>query len=96
MVTIENTLIAPLITEKATAATEKHNRFGFKVNLRANKNQIRIAVERLYDVKVRDVLTQIRPGKVRQFGAKAKKFSRTKIAYVKLETGQKIEFFRGI
>lgn len=47
----------PIISEKATAAGEKFNRFTFSVNKKANKIEIKEAVERLYSVKVTDVRT---------------------------------------
>ncbi len=47
----------PIISEKATAAGEKFNRFTFSVDKKANKIEIKEAVERLYSVKVTDVRT---------------------------------------
>ena len=57
-------LIAPVITEKATIASE-HNKVVFKVARTATKPQIKEAVEKLFDVKVKSVNTLIRKGKVR-------------------------------
>ncbi|MCE2711781.1 MAG: 50S ribosomal protein L23 [Cryomorphaceae bacterium] len=47
----------PIITEKATATTEKHNRFTFEVDRSANKIEIKKAVEKMYGVSVTDVRT---------------------------------------
>jgi|SRR6218665_1268967 large subunit ribosomal protein L23 len=47
----------PIITEKATAASEKSNSFTFEVDRKANKLQIKGAVEKMYNVKVTDVRT---------------------------------------
>jgi large subunit ribosomal protein L23 len=47
----------PIITEKATLASEKLNRFSFEVDRKANKIEIKNAVEKMYNVKVRDVRT---------------------------------------
>lgn len=47
----------PLITEKATAAGEKFNRFAFSVDKKANKIEIKKAIEKLYSVHVTDVRT---------------------------------------
>jgi large subunit ribosomal protein L23 len=59
-------LIAPVVTEKATMASE-HNKVVFKVARTATKPQIKEAVEKLFDVKVKSVNTLIRKGKVRIF-----------------------------
>lgn len=96
MTHIENILIRPMITEKATMQAEKFNRFGFEVCLKSNKNQIRSAIETLYDVKVVDIATSVRPGKIRRKGKHVGKTGKTKRAFVQLEVGQKIEFFKGV
>ena len=96
MAQLENVLVRPLITEKASFASEKYNRFGFVVDLKANKHQIKEAVEKLYDVKVLDVKTSIAAGKPKRFGRVVKKTPKTKKAYVQLGEGQKIEFFKGV
>lgn len=93
---LENIIVKPLITEKAATATDKYNRYGFVVELKANKNQIKEAVERLYDVKVLSIKTNITPGKLKRAGKSIKKTSKIKKAYVELGEGQKIEFFKGI
>ena len=93
---LENVLKKPLITEKASLTTEKYNRYGFVVDLKANKNQIKMAVEKLYDVKVLDVKTSIAPGKQKRFGKVVKKTSKSKKAFVQLGEGQRIEFFKGV
>lgn len=56
-------LLRPLITEKMTADSEKHNRYGFIVSKGANKIEIRKAVEEQYGVKVTGVRTHIIDGK---------------------------------
>lgn len=86
----------PLITEKTALATESGNVFGFSVDLKANKNQIKTAIENLYDVKVLAVRTCITPGKTKRTMKGFFKTSKTKKAYVVLAEGQKIEFFKGI
>ena len=93
---LENILKRPLLTEKSTLETERNNRFGFYVDLKANKNQIKKAVESLYDVKVLNVKTSILPGKLKRVGRSVAKSSKRKKASVQLEEGQKIEFFKGI
>ena len=58
--------------------------------------QIKEAVEKLYDVKVLNVKTSILPGKVRKAGKATVKSSKSKKAFVQVEEGQKIEFFKGV
>ena len=96
MAHLEEIIIRPLITEKASIATEKNNRYGFEVRLKSNKNQIKAAIEKLYDVKVIDVKTNILPGKMKRVGKSVKKTSKSKKAFIKLGEGQKIEFFKGV
>jgi len=96
MAQLENVLKKPLITEKTSIISEETNRYGFVVELKASKNQIKTAVESLYDVKVLNVKTSILPGKVKKAGKTVKKTSKTKKAYVQLAEGQKIEFFKGV
>ena len=54
-------LIRPIITERATVLTERFNQFVFQVERKANKYQIRSAVESVYGVKVKKVATMIVP-----------------------------------
>lgn len=96
MAYLEEVLRKPLITEKTSVATDSHNRFAFIVDLKANKHQIKNAVEKLYDVKVLNVKTNITPGKVKRAGKTVKKTSKIKKAFVQLAEGQKIEFFKGV
>lgn len=93
---IQDVLLKPLITEKASTGSDKFNRFGFMVALEANKNQIKNAVEKLYDVKVLNIKTSVLPGKVKRAGKTVKKTSKTKKAFVQLKDGQRIEFFKGV
>ena len=97
MLGIESVLIKPLMTEKSSQATEAANRYSFQVNPKANKNKIKSAVEKFFDVKVLNVRTSVSPGKLRRSGNKGqKKTSSTKKAWVQIQDGQKIEFFKGI
>lgn len=96
MLGLENVLVKPLLTEKTSKETEAFNRYAFVVNPKANKNQIKTAVEKYFDVKVVSVRTSVLPGKTKRAGRGMKKSSSTKKAYVQLQDGQKIEFFKGI
>jgi len=83
----------PLITEKATWESQRHNRVSFAVDRRATKTQVRRAVQQLYDVKVEKVLTQIRKGEHfrNRFGYGKK--SDWKKAVVVLAEGDQIDLF---
>ncbi len=93
---LEQVLKRPLITEKTSMETENFNRYSFVVDLKANKNQIKNAIESLYDVKVVAVRTNITAGKIKRAGKLTKKTSKFKKAFVQLAEGQKIEFFKGV
>ena len=89
---MKSILKAPHITEKATNLTEK-NQHVFKIGKKANKNEIKKAIENLYKVKVLDVKIINVPAKRRQFGGISGWRKGYKKAIVKLEKGQKIEIF---
>lgn len=93
---MKSIILKPLITEKATLAQEKHNRYSFIVDLKANKNVLRNEIETTYNVKVVDIKTSILPGKVKRVGKSIKKTSKTKKAFVTLEAGQEIKYFTGV
>ena len=93
---MKNIIIKPLITEKATLAQEKHNRYSFVVNLKSNKNILKNEIETLYNVKVVSIKTSILPGKVKRVGKSVKKTSKIKKAFVTLDAGQEIKFFTGV
>ena len=88
-------IIAPVITEKATMASE-HNKVVFKVRKNATKPQIKEAVEKLFDVKVKNVNTLIRQGKVKMFKNKVGQQSDVKRAIVTLEEGHRIDVTTGL
>ena len=84
-----------MITEKATTASE-HNKVVFKVARTATKPQIKEAVEKLFDVKVKSVNTLIRKGKVRVFKGRPGELQTTKRAIVTLEEGHRIDVTTGL
>lgn len=92
----EQILIKPMLTEKSSVTTEEQNRYVFQVKLKSNKNQIKTAVEKMFNVKVVGVNTSILPGKVRRTGKSTKKAGSTKKAYIQIQEGQKLELFKGI
>lgn len=81
----------PVITEKVTTHTERGNVYGLRVDNKANKVQIRHAVEKIWGVKVLKVSTMIRKGKPSRSRFARSKKPDTKIALVKLAEGQSIE-----
>lgn len=88
-------LIRPLITEKTTAMMQD-NKYTFIVQLKANKVEIRQAVEQIFKVKVLDVNTIRVLGKMKRMGKTQGRRPDYKKAIVKLAPGQRIEFFEGL
>ena len=88
-----NVIIKPLVTEKSTHQQTTRNVYAFQVHRHANKNQIKHAVEKLYDVKVADVRTMVRKGKPRRSRFKMTKTSDWKRAIVVLDENSRIELF---
>jgi large subunit ribosomal protein L23 len=88
-------IVSPVITEKATLASE-HNQVIFRVAPHATKPQIKEAVEKLFDVKVKHVNTLIRKGKVRNFRGRRGMLSDVKKAVVTLEEGHRIDVTTGL
>ena len=90
-------LVKPLVTEKMTNLTERYNRYGFVVDRRATKPQIKKAVESLYDVTVDNVNTMIHGGKVKsrftKGGVITGKTNAYKKALVTLVDGDSIDFY---
>jgi large subunit ribosomal protein L23 len=95
-----NILIKPIVTEKMTSQTEDYNRYGFLVEKKANKIQIRKAVEEIYGVTVESVNT------MRYGGKKKSRFTKSGIltgrtdsykkAIITLVEGDQIDFYSNI
>jgi len=88
-------LLRPIITEKTTVLTGS-DKYVFEVDLRANKNQIREAVQIAFNVRVVEVNTMVMKGKPKRFGRKVVNRPDWKKAIVTLTPGDKIELFEGI
>ena len=88
-------ILSPIITEKATIASEQ-NKVTFRVAPHATKPQIKEAVEKLFDVKVKNVNTLTRKGKVRMFRNTRGQKSDVKRAIVTLEEGHTIDVTTGL
>lgn len=86
----------PVITEKSSYIKDVGNYVAFEVDKRANKVQIKRAIEDLFKVKVVDVKTIVMPGKEKRLGRSVGRVPSWKKALVKLKEGEKIEFFEGV
>ncbi|HEY5794707.1 50S ribosomal protein L23 [Bosea sp. AAP35] len=85
----------PVITEKATMLSE-HNKVVFKVAKTATKPQIKAAIEKLFDVKVKSVNTLVTEGKMKVFRGRLGQRSDVKKAVVTLEEGHSIDVTTGL
>jgi large subunit ribosomal protein L23 len=88
-------LLRPLITEKSTILQDGHNKYAFEVDSRANKVQVKTAVETSFSVKVTEVNILIVKGKRKRFGRRLVQRPSWKKAVVSLRTGDKIQLFEG-
>jgi len=93
-------LIKPILTEKANAQQEKLKRYAFKVNRKANKLEIKKAIEDFYGVSVVDVNTLVAPGKNKTRFTKAGFIKGVRPAYKKalvtLAEGDTIDLYANI
>jgi len=90
-------ILKPIITEKSTQRKEQNREVCFQVGRKANKTEIKKAVEQLFKVKVESVRTQNIVGKWRRMGRGQGQRSDWKKAYVKLKEGEKmIEYFEAV
>ena len=86
-------ILRPLVTEKGTHQSTRHNAYCFEVHPAASKTQIKAAVQALFPVRVEAVRTQTRMGKERRYRARVGRLANWKKAIVKLHADDKIEFF---
>jgi large subunit ribosomal protein L23 len=86
----------PVITEKLSRAKELNNTYAFEVDPRANKLEIKQAIEELFKVKVVRVNTVTMPGKPRRFGAHTTEKQAWKKAIAVLKKGDRIEIYEGV
>jgi len=87
-----NTILAPHTTEKTTNIGEQHNQFGFKVAVNATKQDVKKAVEHIFNVTVKSVRICNVKGKKKTYGRTIGKRSNWKKAYVALDEGHDISF----
>ena len=92
---VNEVLIKPLITEKNTMLGAE-GKYTFKIDRRANKTQVKEAVESIFKVNVTAVNTISVPPKSRRVGRTIGKSQAWKKAVVTLQSGQRIEIFEGV
>ncbi|MEX0786044.1 MAG: 50S ribosomal protein L23 [Dehalococcoidia bacterium] len=88
-------IVRPLITEKATILAGDH-KYAFEVDVRANKNQIRAAIQTAFNVQVLKVNTMNVAGKTRRTGSRTTRKRSWKKAIVTLAEGDTIQIFEGV
>lgn len=86
----------PLLTEKSDRLRETNNQYCFEVDVRANKLEVKAAIESLFGVKVSAVRMQNRIGKAKRMGRFTGKRADWKKAFVTLKEGEVIELFEGV
>ena len=86
----------PLITEKTSIQKEQYNQLTFEVDRRANRIEIKRAIETVFKVRVSDVKTIQVTGKIKQRGRILGKRRDWKKAIVRLMPGERIDFFEGV
>jgi large subunit ribosomal protein L23 len=86
----------PIITEKGTSLKDMSNQLLFEVDPKANKSEIKKAVEKLFRVTVLSVRTQNRLGKRKRLGRSVGRRRNWKKAIVTLKQGDRVDFFEGV
>ena len=95
MNSLYNTIVSPVITEKATKISE-NNQFVFKVKIDSNKKEIKEAVEKLFKVKVNSIKTIKTKGKNKVFKGTKGRRSDYKKAVICLNKGENLDYSGGI
>ena len=90
---IYDIIVRPLVTEKGSYLAEKFNTYAFEVSPKANKIQIKQAIEKIYNVKVANVRTMTRKGKPRRAGRVMTHTKSWKRALVQLHPDNQIDLF---
>ena len=92
----EQIIISPLVTERSMFMRDEHNKYAFRVYVRATKSEVRKAVEELFDVRVIAVTTMNMLGKGKRLGRFSGRRSAWKKANVKVAEGQKIDIYEAV
>lgn len=93
---VSDIIVKPLVTEKSHALLDQHGAYTFVVARDANKIEIAHAIEKQFNVKVKDVRTMRYAGKTRRMGRWAGRRASWKKAVVTLAPGDSIEIFEGV
>jgi len=93
MAELHDILVRPILTEKSAYLTGAQNTYVFEVGLKANKPEIRRAIEVLYNVSVADVRTLVMRGKEKRSGRFSGRRSNWKKVYVRIAEGQSLNLF---
>ena len=96
MIQYYDMIIRPVVTEKTNDQKDLSNQVTFEVDPRANRIEIKRAVEAIFNVKVAEVRTMNIKGKIKRRGRILGKRKDWKKAVVSLMPGQSIEFFEGV
>lgn len=94
-----NILKKPLITEKLNMLSERREQYGFIVDRKASKDEIKSAIEKLYNVEIEWLNTMVTPTKTKKNRKTGQVTGRTNIykkAIFKLKEGHKIDFFESL
>ena len=89
-------IVRPLLTEKGASLQERANQYLFKVDRRANKIEIKRAIEEIFGIHVVSVRTIRMPGKMKRMGRFEGKRPNWKKAVVTVKEGESIELFEGV
>lgn len=93
MAHITDVLKKPVLTEKSLLLQQTENKYTFDVDLTANKTEVKIAVEKMFDVKVENVTIMNVRAKTKRMGKYVGKTNRRRKAIVKLKEGNTINLF---
>lgn len=96
MKSIYDVIKRPLFTEKGMDIKEKHNKILIEVHIKANKHEIKEAVQEIFKVKVEKVATLRAIGKIRKLGRSVGKLPDRKKAVITLKKGEKLDFVEGV
>lgn len=96
MISVYDVVKKPITTEKSELLRKNFNKYTFEVDTRANKLEIKDAVEKIFGVKVESVTTLNVKSKPKRHGMKIYMTSQVKKAVVKLKDGDSIKYFQGV
>jgi len=96
MNSIYDVVLRPVISEKADSQREFENVYTFEVHQNANKFEVKSAVEKVFNVQVKEVRVNVVRGKMRRVGKTAGRRRNWKKAFVTLKEGHQIDLFEGV